>query len=188
MSLMELFGGTQASARADDGDQVVAFGALAAAGAAGRDRAGDLVAIDFAEGRGLGEFARLAIGIGGRRAAFGAGRQTPVDAVAVGVIGDDEYAPFRLRGIDQAKAESSAETDQDCAHETVRFVGGAYLGTDNDNASEIVKTRLTAVAAVVSGEKTRNIPRVMQLARGVDGGGAKPQCAYHDRPDPYLRH
>ena len=55
-------------ARADDGDEVVAPGAAAAA--AGRDGAGDVVAVDLAERHGGRVLVRLAIGVGDRRAAF----------------------------------------------------------------------------------------------------------------------
>src|ERR1700688_865723 len=73
--------------RADDGDEVVALGSLAAARAAGRNGAGDVIAIDFAVGRCLGEFARLANGVCRRRAALGARGQAAVDAVAVAIVG-----------------------------------------------------------------------------------------------------
>src|SRR5664280_3218262 len=92
-----------ASARADDGDDV-AFATLATAGAAARNGAGNVVAVDLAVGHGLGEFVRLAIGVGRRRAAFGARGEATVDAVAVGIVGNDEHAPLRLRGIDEAEA------------------------------------------------------------------------------------
>ena len=46
----------------------------------------------------LGELARLAVGGGDGRAAMGAGGEAAVDAVAVGVVGDDENVFFRLRG------------------------------------------------------------------------------------------
>src|SRR5262249_46715500 len=66
------------SARADDGDEVVAGGAVAGARAARRNGAGDVVAVDFAERQRLGELARLAIGVGDGGAAFGARSETAV--------------------------------------------------------------------------------------------------------------
>lgn len=66
---------------------------MIAGGSAGRwDRAGDFVRIDAAEGGRLREFARLAIGAGGMHAAFLALGEALIDAVAVGLIGDDEDA------------------------------------------------------------------------------------------------
>ena len=129
-------------ARADDGDDVAGV-AAAAAGAAGRDRAGDVIAVDLAVGRGRGELVRLAIGVGRRRAALVAGRQAAVDAIAVAVIGDDEHAPFRLRGAGETDAQNGGESDQECTHDKARLLGGAPFGTDDKNASKIVKGRLT---------------------------------------------
>ena len=56
------------------------------------NRAGDFVGIDAPIGRGLGEIPRLAIGAGGMGAAFLAPGEALVDAVAVGLVGDDENA------------------------------------------------------------------------------------------------
>ena len=56
------------------------------------NRAGDFVGIDAAIGGGLGKFARLAIGARGMRAAFVALGEALVDAIAVGLVGDDEDA------------------------------------------------------------------------------------------------
>src|SRR6476469_736170 len=82
---------------ADDGDDL-AFGVAAAAGRAGRDSAGDVVALDLSVGTGRGELVRFAIGVGGSRPAFVAGGEAAVDAVAVRFVGDDEHAVLGLRG------------------------------------------------------------------------------------------
>src|SRR4051812_7216 len=73
-------------------------GAGLAGGAVGRDRAGDLVLVDLVERGGLGKLARLAIGGRGGGAALLAAGEAAVDAVAVGVVGDDENLFLRLRG------------------------------------------------------------------------------------------
>ena len=56
-----------------------------------------------------GELARLAIGGRGGGAAGRAGGEAAVDAVAVGIVGDDEDALFRLRG---GGAEQHGEGDE----------------------------------------------------------------------------
>ena len=86
------------SAGAGDGDEIVAMRAVAAARSALRDRAGDVVAIDFAERQSLPVFVRVAVGVGSGFAAGCAGRQTVVDAVTVDTTRDNEDAPLRLRG------------------------------------------------------------------------------------------
>ena len=88
------------SARADDGDVILAFAALATARTTVWDGAGDIVAIGLVVRRGLGEFADLAVGTGRRCAAFGARSEATIDAVTVGIAGYDEHSPFGLRGID----------------------------------------------------------------------------------------
>jgi hypothetical protein len=60
-----------ALARALDRDEVLAATAVAGS-TVGRNRAGDLFLADLAVGCGMGEFARLAVGSRGRRAALGA--------------------------------------------------------------------------------------------------------------------
>src|SRR5262249_51502476 len=80
---------TAASARALDGDNLLAATA-GADRARCRHRTGDLAAVDLAERRRLAEVARLAIGGRDGDAAGRARRQTPVDAVAVGIVGNDE--------------------------------------------------------------------------------------------------
>ena len=54
------------------------------------NRAGDFIGGDPPIGRSLGEFARPAIGQGGMRAAFFTLGEALVDAVAIGLIGNDE--------------------------------------------------------------------------------------------------
>jgi hypothetical protein len=60
--------------------------------------AGDLLAIYLAEGCGFAEVTRLAIGRGDGRPAVCACGQAPIHTVAVGVVGNDEKALFRMRG------------------------------------------------------------------------------------------
>ena len=86
------------SARALDGDEVVAMRAVAGAGAAGRDGAGDVVAIDLAVGQCLAEFVRAAVGIRRGGAAGRAGGEAAIDAIAVAAIGDDENALLSVCG------------------------------------------------------------------------------------------
>src|SRR5262249_7453751 len=64
----------------------------------GRDRTRDLVTVDLAEGCRLNEVARLAIGSRDRGPAARPARQTAIDAIPVGIVGDDEDARFSLRG------------------------------------------------------------------------------------------
>src|SRR5262249_12402610 len=86
-------GCSAASAQALDRDEFVAGG-----GAVGRrHRAGDLLALDPAKRRGFRVVAGLAIGGGNRRATGRAGGETAVDAIAVGIVGNDEGALFGLR-------------------------------------------------------------------------------------------
>src|SRR5262249_29858660 len=86
-------GRSAASAQALDGDEFVAGGGVVGR----RHGAGDLLALDPAERRGFRVVAGLAIGGRNRRAAGRAGGETAVDAVAVGVVGNDERALFGLR-------------------------------------------------------------------------------------------
>src|ERR1700733_15289155 len=72
--------------------------AVAGAGPACRNRAGNVVALDFAVGQGLPVFVCAAVGIRGSLAAGRAGREAAIDAVAVVVVGDNENALFRMSG------------------------------------------------------------------------------------------
>src|SRR3569833_769017 len=83
--------------RADDRDEVVAAAALAAAGRVGGNGAGDLLAVDLAVAHRLRELVRLAVGVRGGAAAILAIGEAPVDAIAVGVVRDDEHASFAGR-------------------------------------------------------------------------------------------
>src|SRR5262249_23406374 len=86
-------GCSAASAQALDGDEFVAGG-----GTVGRRHgARDLLALDPAKRRGFRVVAGLAIGGRNRRPADRAGGETAVDAVAVGIVGNDEGALFGLR-------------------------------------------------------------------------------------------
>src|SRR5262249_23668797 len=91
-------------AQALDGDEFVAGG-----GAVGRrHRAGDLLALDLVERGGFHVVAGLAIGGGNRRPAGRAARETAVDPVAVGIVGNDEGALFGLR----RSAENGGREDE----------------------------------------------------------------------------
>ena len=77
---------------AGDGDIFVATGMVAVFAVGPRNRAGDLIRIDAPVGQDLGEIPRLAIGPGGMGSAFFAPGEALVDAVTVGLVGDDENA------------------------------------------------------------------------------------------------
>src|SRR3954464_9299487 len=87
---------------------MLAAASRAAAGI-GWDRAGDLLPVDLAEGRREGELAGLAVGGGGGLAAILARGETAIDAIAVGVVGDDEDTLFRVRG---RRAQQDGEGDR----------------------------------------------------------------------------
>ena len=74
---------------AGNGDVFVAAG-MAAVRARLGNRAGDFIGVDAPIGRSLDEIVRLAIGAGGMRATFFALGEALVDAVTVGLVGDDE--------------------------------------------------------------------------------------------------
>src|SRR5580765_8095903 len=97
------------SARADDRDHIAVI-VIATVRAATRSATRNVAVIDFVEGRGLRKSLRLAVGIGGGRAALFPGSEAAVDAVAVGVVGDDEHAPLGL--CNAGEADQSDETDQ----------------------------------------------------------------------------
>src|SRR5262249_17745976 len=78
-------------------------------GAVGRrHRAGDLLALDLVERGGFHVVAGLAIGGGNRRPAGRAARETAVDPVAVGIVGNDERTLFGLR----RSAENGGSEDE----------------------------------------------------------------------------
>ena len=83
-------------ARALDGDEVVAIGAVA--GRVGGNGAGNVVAVDLAVRQRVREFAPAAVGVRDRRAARRARGEAAIDAIAVGIVGDDEEALFRMSG------------------------------------------------------------------------------------------
>jgi hypothetical protein len=76
---------------AGDGDVFVAARTRAAIAGRFGNRPGDFIGIDAPVGRGLGKIPRLAIGPCGVRTAFLAPGEALVDAVAIGLVGDDEY-------------------------------------------------------------------------------------------------
>jgi len=76
---------------ASNGDVFIATG-MAAVSAGLGNRAGYFVGVDAPVGSSLGEIPRLAIGMGGVGAAFLASGEALVDAVAVGLVRDDENA------------------------------------------------------------------------------------------------
>jgi hypothetical protein len=82
------------SARALDGDEVVAIGGAASGGNDPRH----VVAVDLSVRQRLRELACAAVRVRRRLAAGFAGREATVDAVAVGVVGDDENALVRFGG------------------------------------------------------------------------------------------
>src|SRR6476660_930767 len=87
-----------------DGDEFVTR-----AGAGGRGHGTrDLLALDLAERSDLDVIMGLAIGGCDHHPAARAGRQAAVDAIAVGIVADDEYPRFGLR----SRAESSARDDE----------------------------------------------------------------------------
>jgi hypothetical protein len=100
------------SARALDGDEVVAGATFARARAAGRNGTGYVVAIDLAEGHGLREFVRVAVCIRRGLPAGCARCKAAIDAVTVGVIGDDEYPLFGLRGAGAEKHGRDGDNHQ----------------------------------------------------------------------------
>src|SRR5262245_32456109 len=111
------------SARALDGDEVLA-GATATS-AARRHGAGDLVALDLAEGQRSAVLARTAIGAGDRRSAGCAGRETAVDPVVVGVVGDDENALLGVskRGAREQRKSNRGEQRSHVDHSLFRGPG-----------------------------------------------------------------
>src|SRR6478735_2955818 len=92
-------------ALAGNGDVFAAPGTRAFLAAA-RHRAGNFVGIDTAIGGGGSKFPRLAVGAGSIGAAFLAPGEALVDAVAVGLVGDDEDAAVggSSRGDDEEPA------------------------------------------------------------------------------------
>jgi hypothetical protein len=83
-------------ALAGDGDIFVAKSAPAVPAGFGH-RSGDFIQIDAAVGRGLGKIPRPAVGQGGMGAAFLTARKALVDAVTVGLVGNDENLGFGRR-------------------------------------------------------------------------------------------
>mgnify|MGYP000870071831 FL=1 len=80
------------SARAGNGNVFIAAGMTAAVGHIPGNSAGDLVGIDATVGYRLGEIPLLAIGARSVRTALVATGQALVDAIAIGLVGDDEHA------------------------------------------------------------------------------------------------
>src|SRR5882757_841224 len=99
----------QVSALARDGDILAAAGTRTAIAAGFGNRARHFIGIDPPIGGGLDEIPRLTIGPRGMGAAFLAVGETLVDAIAVGLIGDDEDAAVgrcrRYRRNEQASQE-----------------------------------------------------------------------------------
>jgi hypothetical protein len=95
--------------------------------------------------RGLRESLRLAISIGGRRAALLPGGETAVDAVPVGIVGDDKHALLGLSSTGENEAKPDGETNRNCPHyETpVNWKRQAVPSAESKNVSKIVKRRLT---------------------------------------------
>lgn len=108
----------EALAPADDGDDR-ALSATAGRRIGVGNGAGDLVAADLAERIRLGVGVRLAVGVGGKRAAFFLIGEAAIDAVIVGVVGDDEHAPLgaRCAGKAQHHGKTGYKTGEECTHE-----------------------------------------------------------------------
>src|SRR5262245_51076029 len=106
------------SALASDGDVFIAAGSAAEAGHMLGNRACNLVGIDAVVGNRLGEIALLAIGPRGMRAAFIAPGEALVDAIAVGLVGDDEHAGVgqRRRGGENECASEKRLRESHAAH------------------------------------------------------------------------
>src|SRR6185437_13425576 len=86
------------SARALNGDEVVAAAAFARGAGVGRDGAGNVVAAHLAERIRLRESVRAAIGVGHRLAAGSTGGEARIDAIAVRLVGENEHALLGVRG------------------------------------------------------------------------------------------
>src|SRR5262245_41192603 len=124
-------------ARALDRDEFLA--GLAFAGATRRHRAGDLVAVEPPVGGRPIVIARAAISGGGGRAAGRAGGEAAVDAVAVGVVGDNESALLgrrRDRDVDIERS-TKGERGKHVAHRFYSLWRGCTVGRErSENARE----------------------------------------------------
>jgi hypothetical protein len=111
------------------------------------NRLAHVAALDLVVHRSLRKCLRLAIGIRSSGPALFAGRQTTVNAVTVGVVGDDEHAPLGLGGHTKASAQQK-EADQNCPHAEYPWIGNAgRTGKVPNNVREIVKGRLIPQSA-----------------------------------------
>ena len=100
----------------------------------------DLLALDLAEGGDLDVIVGLAIGGGNHHPAACAGRQTAVDAIAVGIVADDEYPRFGLRSRAAAPAMTSAANRYRIVDPHSRLSGRSKRNTD---LAERLKAPLT---------------------------------------------
>src|SRR5437588_9114587 len=114
------------SACALDGDERLA-NPTPTGGVRSRNGARDFLTIDPAERRRMAEVARFAIGGSDRHAAAVAGRQAAIDAVAIGIIGDDENALLGLRADIAAKEDGKGEGGEKTAHGLARWSFYGFL-------------------------------------------------------------
>jgi len=91
----------------------------------------------------LREFARLAIGGRDCLAAGGAAGEATVDAIPVGIVGDDESALLGLRRNVATKHGHEGESGQQIPHDETRYCGTRSV-TIGENERETVNDSLTA--------------------------------------------
>src|SRR5271157_5138357 len=120
-------GRIKALPQALDGDELVAGG-----GAVGhRNGAGDLVAIDPAEGCRSNVAARLAIGGRYRNPATRPCRKAAVHAIAIGVVGDDEGALFGMSGSAENDRRAAKRAEYAPHRSTPRGLNGSQRNADH---------------------------------------------------------
>jgi hypothetical protein len=141
---LQYAGVCRALAAALDGDKPVANSGLAGLGS--QNRAGDLAVSDLAVRKDVVELALPAVGCRDRLAAGGTVCKAAVDAIAIGVVGDDKHALFgfsRQRGAEQQGADKNDVSDP---HSTVRETRPPSPATDRkprrrDNAADSLNRR-----------------------------------------------
>src|SRR5882724_5646165 len=111
--------------RALDGNELFGLGN------ADRDRSGDLLALDPAEGSSLREFARAAIGGRDRGSAACACRQAAVDAIPVRIVGNDEDPILSLHRNIAVENGCKGESGDNEAHGSLAGGWRAPAGTDS---------------------------------------------------------
>jgi hypothetical protein len=114
-----------------------------------------------------------AVGVCGCCTTFFSRSQTAIDAVPVGVVGDNEHTLLGLRHAGH-QASQGSEANQNCAHEVL---GNVLLAGRTsfvcENAMKIVNRRLTLRFA-----RSSNFSRVFRcLKRALDGTHVTNHCA-----------